>query len=202
MPYYAIRSVTDKAQQCPYHAMCSVTDKAQHAMSKASFELLPHALPRGSGLSEGRQGPECTITCNGRRTWFGAFFPCFGELVVNCEPGQHKPSFIANSPLDAEFKHDDSAEFKPEDIADFQHEGKKDRPHGPPAFRGTCKGFWSGALFKTCSGFSSAHIEAGPAEVWDFCSGKKAVRMGGAPGKGFSSGSWCKGKDLLIVDKE
>lgn len=171
-------------------------DKVQHAMKKSNFELLPHALPRGSGLTEGRPGPACSITCNGRRTWFGAFLPCFGELVVDCGPSQHKPHSIANSPLDAEFHGKDG---------DKEHDhphGPQDHPHGPPAFRGTCKGFWSGALFKTCSGFSSAHVEAGPREIWDFCSGKKSVRMGGKPGKGFASASWCKGKDLLIVDRE
>lgn len=175
-------------------------DKVQHAMRKAHFELLPHTLPSGSGLSEspeGPRGPDCTITCNGRRTWFGAFFPCLGELRVDCGPGQHTPQSISKSPLDAEAHADEQKGDE------FVHEGKMhDGPRGPPAFHGKCKGFWSGALFKTCRGFSSAHIEAGPSEIWDFCSGKKAVRMGGAPGKGFASASWCQGKDLLIVDKE
>lgn len=161
-------------------------------MKKSSFELLPHDLPSGSNL----EGPRCEITCNGRRTWFGAFFPCLGELRVDCEPGQHRPKSISHSPLDVDFQANEQKD------AEFATEEQDDRPHGPPAFHGKCKGFWSGALFKTCRGFSSAHVEAGPNEIWDFCSGKKAVRMSGAPGKGFASASWCRGKDLLIVDKE
>lgn len=151
-----------------------VEDKVQHDMKKAGVELLPHDLPSGS--LEGP--PKCEITCNGRHTWFGAFFPCFGKLEVDCGSDQSLPPAIAGSQLDVAGPADNGF-----------------------SFHGTCKGYWSGALFKTCKGFSTAHVEAGDKSVWDFCAGKKAVRMGGKPGKGFFSSSWCKGKDLLVVEK-
>ncbi len=151
-----------------------VADKVQHDMKKAGVELLPHDLPSGS--LEGP--PKCQITCNGRHTWFGAFWPCFGKLEVDCGSDQSLPPAIAGSQLDVAGPADNGF-----------------------SFHGTCKGFWSGALFKTCKGFSTAHVEAGDKSVWDFCAGKKAVRMGGKPGKGFFSSSWCKGKDLLVVEK-
>ena len=151
-----------------------VVDKVQHDMKKAGVELLPHDLPSGS--LEGP--PKCEITCNGRHTWFGAFFPCFGKLQVDCGSDQSLPPAIAGSQLDVAGPADNGF-----------------------SFHGTCQGYWSGALFKTCKGFSTAHVEAGDKSVWDFCAGKKAVRMGGKPGKGFFSSSWCKGKDLLVVEK-
>lgn len=144
-------------------------------MHKAGVELLPHDLPSGS--LEGP--PKCEITCNGRHTWFGAFFPCLGKLEVDCGPGHSLPATIAGSSLDAAGPADNGV-----------------------SFHGTCKGYWSGALFKTCKGFSTAHLEAGDKGVWEFCAGKKAVRMGGKPGKDFYSGSWCKGKDLVVIQKD
>ena len=149
-------------------------DKVEHQMQRAGVELLPYDVPSGS--LEGP--PKCSITCNGRHTWFGAFFPCFGKLEIDCGAGQSVPPTIAGSNLAVA------------------------GPDNGFAFHGTCKGYWSGALFKTCKGFSTAHVEAGDKSVWDFCAGKKAVRMGGAPGKGFYSSSWCKGKDLVVVEKD
>lgn len=155
------------------------TGKVQQLMHKAGVEWLPQELPSGSGQVEGSR-PDCVITCNGRRTWFGAFFPCFGELKVDCEGGSRSlPSHIAGSNLDTTNGADQG----------FQ-------------FHGACKGYWSGALFKSCTGFSTAHVKVNDKEVWDFCSGKKAVRMGATAGKGFFSSSACRGKDLLVVEKE
>lgn len=158
-------------------------------MKKSGMQLLPRDLPYGSALAQGPNGPRCSVTCNGKPTWFGGFFPCFGELVVDCQAGQRKPDAIANSPLDAALSHESP-------------QGGAQQESSSPGFHGTCKGLWTGALFKSCRGFSSAHVEAETWGVWDFCSGKKAIRMGGAPGKGFASGSWCKGKSLLVVDKD
>lgn len=156
------------------------TGKVQKLMHNSGVEWLPRELPSGSGQIEGSGGPECRITCNGRRTWFGAFFPCFGVLDVDCESGSRSlPTHIAGS-----------------DLATTQGDG-----HGFE-FHGACKGYWSGALFKSCTGFSTAHVEVNNKEVWDFCSGKKAVRMGATCGKGFFSSSACRGKDLLVIEKE
>lgn len=155
------------------------TGKVQQLMRKSGVEWLPRELPSGSGQVEGSR-PDCMITCNGRRTWFGAFFPCFGELKVDCEGGSRSlPPHIAGSNLDSTQGADQGFEF-----------------------HGACKGYWSGALFKACTGFSTAHVEVNDKEVWDFCSGKKAVRMGATPGKGFFSFSACRGKDLLVVEKD
>jgi len=157
-----------------------IEGKIQHQMQKSGVEWLPRELPSGSGQIDGPNGPDCKITCNGRPTWFGAFFPCFGELKVDCEGGSRSlPSHIAGSNLDTTQGADNGFEF-----------------------HGACKGYWSGALFKSCKGFSTAHVEVGDKEVWDFCSGKKTVRMGGRPGKGFFSASACRGKDLVIVEKD
>ena len=161
-------------QKCEWSA-----GKVQRVMQKSGVEWLPRELPSGSGIVEGPQGPDCKITCNGCPTWFGAFFPCFGELKVDCEGGSRAlPRHIAGSDLDSASGAGIGFEF-----------------------HGACKGYWSGALFKTCSGFSTAHVEGGDKDVWDFCSGKKAVRMGGAPGKGFFSSSACRGQELFAAEK-
>ena len=146
--------------------------KVQHHMHMAGVELLPHDIPSGSFSGP----PKCRITCNGRPTWFGAFFPCFGKLEIDCEAGSKAPQSISGSSLDVA------------------------RPGF--AVQGSCQGFWSGALFKTCKGFSTAHVETRDKSAWDFCTGKNAVRMGGAPGKFFFSGSWCRGQYLAVVEKE
>ena len=166
--------------QCSVFTNSLCTGNVQHLMRKSGVEWLPRELPSGSGQMEGPHGPDCKITCNGRPTWFGAFLPCFGELKVDCEAGSRSlHNQLAGSDLDT----------------------TKGTAHGFE-FHGACKGFWSGALFKSCKGFSTAHVEVRDKEVWDFCAGKKTVRMGARPGKGFFSASACHGKDLVVVEKD
>jgi hypothetical protein len=65
----------------------------------------------------------------------------------------------------------------------------------------SCQGFYTGAIGKTCMGFSATEADMGGRKVFDFCSGRKAVRGGGRPGMGIAMGSWCKGKDLYIAQR-
>ena len=144
-------------------------------MQQAGVELLPHDVTFGSFSSR----PKCSITCNGRPTWFGVLFPCLGKLEIDCDINSSELASMAiGSSMDAAGAARDVS------------------------VQASCKGFWSGALFKTCSGFSDTHFKVDNDNAWDFCSGKKAVRVGGRPGKSSYAGSWCRGQNLVVIDKE